>query len=230
MSHEAEFDEYADSYDEALAQGLAATGEDKHYFARGRIEWLKQQLRARAARVRSVLDYGCGTGSATPYFFDVLGVESVLGVDVSAKSLAVARQKYDGLPARFLTMTEHEPAAQLDLAFCSGVFHHIPPAERAACVAYVFRSLRPGGLFAFWENSPWNPGTRYVMSRCPFDADAIMLAPPEARRLLRAAGFEVLRTDFLFIFPHALRALRGLEPRLSRLPLGGQYMVLCRRP
>jgi hypothetical protein len=27
----------------------------------------------------------------------------------------------------------------------------------AAAVDYVYRSLRPGGLFAFWENNPWNP-------------------------------------------------------------------------
>ena len=94
----------------------------------------------------------------------------------------------------------------------------------------VFRRLRPGGLFALWENNPWNPGTRYVMSRIPFDRDAVPLAPPEARRLVRACGFEVLRTDFLFLFPRALRLMRPLEARLSRLPLGAQYQVLCRRP
>jgi hypothetical protein len=31
------FDEYADGYDAALTQGLSVSGEDKHYFARGRI-------------------------------------------------------------------------------------------------------------------------------------------------------------------------------------------------
>jgi hypothetical protein len=89
--------------------------------------------------------------------------------------------------------------------------------------------LRPGAIFAFWENNPWNPGTRYVMRRVPFDRDAVTLSPPEARRWLRSAGFEILRTDFLFIFPRPLRWLRRLEPILSRAPLGGQYQVLCRK-
>ena len=80
------------------------------------------------------------------------------------------------------------------------------------------------------ENNPWNPGTRYVMSRIPFDADAITINPLKGRRLVRAAGFEVVRTDFLFIFPHFLRWLRPLEPALLHLPIGGQYQLLCRRP
>src|SRR5205823_10980749 len=99
----------------------------------------------------------------------------------------------------------------VDLVYTNGVFHHIPVAERPDAVGYVHGALLPGGLFALWENNPWNPGARYVMSRIPFDRDAIMLSARQARDLLRRAGFEVLRTDFLFIFPRPLRALRFLE-------------------
>jgi len=77
---------------------------------------------------------------------------------------------------------------------------------------------------------PWNPATRYVMSRIPFDRDAITLSPPAARRLLREARFEVMHTDFLFFFPRYLSWLRSLEPRLTRLPPGAQYQILCRKP
>jgi hypothetical protein len=97
-------------------------------------------------------------------------------------------------------------------------------------VADIARSPRPGGLFAFWENNPWNPGTRYVMSRIPFDRDAVTLIPPEARQLLQKAGFEILRTDFLFIFPGVLKWLRWIEPSISHLPFGAQYQVLARKP
>jgi hypothetical protein len=68
------------------------------------------------------------------------------------------------------------------------------------------------------------------MSRIPFDRDAITLAPPETRHLLKEGGFEILRTDFLFIFPRMLKPLRALEPLVSRLPFGAQYQVLCRKP
>src|SRR5262245_46421534 len=51
-------------------------------------------------------------------------------------------------------------------------------------VDIVFRAVRPGGLFAFWENNPWNPGTRYIMAQCEFDRDAMMLSTGQAERLL----------------------------------------------
>ena len=77
--------------------------------------------------------------------------------------------------------------------------------------------------------NPWNPGTRLVMRRIPFDRDAKLLSPPHARELLTRAGFNVLRTDFLFLFPRVLSALRPPEGRLARFPVGAQYMVLCRK-
>jgi len=97
-------------------------------------------------------------------------------------------------------------------------------------VGYILRCLRPGGVFALWENNPWNPGARYVMAHCAFDRNAAPLTPPEARNLVRNGGFQILSTDFLFIFPRMLKMFRPLEPWLSGLPLGAQYMVLCRKP
>ena len=129
----------------------------------------------------------------------------------------------------FEAIGEFQPPGQMDLAYCNGVFHHILPEQRAAALALVHRALRDGGMFSFWENNPWSLATRYVMSRCAFDRDAITLSPPEARALLRAGGFEILRTDFRFIFPRALRAFRKIEDYVYRAPLGTQYQILCRK-
>jgi SAM-dependent methyltransferase len=224
-----EFDKYAVDYELALAEGLSVSGEDKNYFARGRIARLASCLRQRVEQPRFALDFGCGTGSATPYLFDLIGVESVLGLDVSAKSLDVAQRTYGSERAQFLLFNQYQPSERIDLVYCNGVFHHIPLSGRAAVVDYIYRLLRPGGLFALWENNPWNPGTRYVMSRIPFDRDAITLTAPETRRLLRAGGFQILRTDFLFIFPRMLSWFRCVEPLVAQLPLGAQYQVLCRK-
>lgn len=225
-----EFDRYAAEYDAALAQGINVSGEDKVYFASGRVAWLASCLNRRAFEPQSAMDFGCGTGSAGQFLFDLIKIKSLVGVDVSPASLEVARRASDSRDAQFLLFNQYEPASQIDLAFCNGVFHHIPVADRAGAIDYVYRSLKPGGFFALWENNPWNPGTRYVMSRIPFDRDAITLSAPETRRLCSARGFEILRTDFLFIFPALLGWLRGIEPLLSSLPLGAQYQVLCRKP
>jgi SAM-dependent methyltransferase len=225
-----DFDRFSSDYDSALAEGLSITGEDKHYYARGRLAWLARSLAKFSVRTKCLIDYGCGTGTSAPLFFELLGAEEIIGLDTSVNSLAVARKTHNTAGTKFYHPDEYQPCGQIDLTFCNGVFHHIPPKKRADAVNYIYRCLRPGGIFAIWENNPWNPGTRYVMSRVPFDRDAIMLSHLETRRIVKDCGFEELRTDFLFIFPKALRFLRWIEPLLSSLPLGGQYQVLCRKP
>ncbi len=224
-----EFDAFAEDYDAALGKGLAISGESKDFFAAGRLKWLARQLEKIGARPRSALDFGCGTGSATPHLFEHLPIQRLTGTDPSEKSLAVAESTWSGeFPVTFRLTGTGTPEPH-DLAYCNGVFHHIPPAHRAAALAEVHRSLAPGGCFAFWENNPWNPVTRYAMSRVPFDRDAILVWPHEARRLLREAGFTVQLTHYVFFFPRSLAPLRAIEPVLCRVPFGGQYLVLARR-
>jgi SAM-dependent methyltransferase len=230
MTDETNFDHYSEDYDSALAESLSATGEDKDFFARGRIAWVAKCLKNLRAQPLAAMDFGCGIGTATPYLLDLLKVESVLGIDASVKCLEVAERTWASEQTRFALLDHYQPRREIDFAYTNGVFHHIPEAKRASAVNLIYHALRPGGLLAFWENNPWNPGTRYVMSRCEFDKDAITLTPARARSLLQGGGFEVLSTDFLFIFPRVLRLLRGIEPFVSRLPFGGQYQVLCRKP
>jgi SAM-dependent methyltransferase len=223
------FDQYAAAYEEALSNALAPSGESREYFAEGRVSWLARCLAEIKQPVGSILDFGCGDGATTPLLVHALNAKTGVGVDVSAKSLEIARKRYAGPQIRYEAIGGFQPSGEMDLAYCNGVFHHIVPAQRAEALAIVQRALRTGGFFSFWENSPWSPATRYVMSRCAFDRDAILLTPPEARALLRDGGFEILRTDFRFIFPRALRAFRKIEDLVYRLPLGTQYQVLCRR-
>src|SRR5689334_7263327 len=100
------FDAYANDYEAALNRGLSVSGESKDYFAVGRVSLLNTCLKRMNLPVRTVLDYGCGTGTSTPLFFDVLGAEKVIGVDPSESSLRVARETYQHLPATFHRIDE----------------------------------------------------------------------------------------------------------------------------
>jgi trans-aconitate methyltransferase len=209
---------------------LSVTGEQKDYFAHRRARHFAECLRWLNVTPAHVFDYGCGTGSSSVILAEALQCPSLLGVDPSHHSISEARSRNGLTSVRFLTMNEYCPVQKMDAAYCNGVFHHIPPADRIEALRFVYDSLRPGGVLAFWENNPWNPGTKYVMSKCAFDEDAITITSREARNLLRAAGFDVLQTDFLFFFPRQLRWLRCLESMLEKVALGGQYQVLCRKP
>jgi SAM-dependent methyltransferase len=223
------FDQYAAAYEQELSHAIAPSGESREYFAEGRLAWLKRCLEEMKQPIATVLDFGCGDGATTPLLLQSLNATLAVGVDVSDKSLDVARKRHATERIRYESPNNFQSFGKMDLAYCNGVFHHIPPGKRAVAVAMVHRALREGGLFSFWENNPWSLATRYVMSRCAFDRDAILLSPPEARALLRAGGFEILRTDFRFIFPHALRAFRKIEDFVYRAPLGTQYQILCRK-
>ncbi|HEV2118186.1 MAG TPA: class I SAM-dependent methyltransferase [Terriglobales bacterium] len=209
---------------------LGPSGEAASYFARSRIERLQTWLQRLGVVPTSVLDYGCGIGGSVPFLREILRPNRILGVDVSPESLVRARQEHGGEGIEFANSRHFLVPSEFQLAFCNGVFHHIPPDHRPAALRYIYDSLVGHGVLALWENNPWNPATRYVMGRCEFDRDAMPISPTRARGLVRKAGFQVLHVSSYFYFPHWLRWLWGLEPSLSRLPLGAQYLVLARKP
>ena len=224
---EAEFDQFATSYNKDLSKSLAITGEGRDFYAQGRIDWTAKCTSRLGLDVRRILDYGCGDGSNAPMLAARFKPDRILGVDISKSSVALASQAHISEKVSFLTTSEWVPDANNDLAYVNGVFHHIKPEERIDILSTIRRALNEKGLLAFWENNPWNPGTRYVMSQCAFDENAITISPWGARRMLSQAGFRILRCDFLFIFPRQLGVLRPAERLLRGLPLGGQFQVLC---
>jgi SAM-dependent methyltransferase len=225
-----EFDLHADTYDADLNQALSVSGEDKDYFASRRVRWVAQCLTKSPEKPSHILDYGCGIGDTSKLLQGAFDARRVVGVDISPRSVELAAERNGTATCQFMSFPDYTSLEAIDLAYCNGVFHHIPIAMRGSAVEYIFYRLRPGGVFSFWENNPWNLGTRYVMSQCVFDHDAVTIPPPEARALLRKQGFEIVRTDYCFFFPRFLGALRFLETRLSHVPLGAQYHILCRRP
>jgi len=224
----APFDEYATDYTAALERGLLVSGENQHYFAERRVDILARSLEVLGHRAGPILDFGCGDGATTCLLQERLGAEAV-GADIAPALVDRAREIRAGSGARFLHTSALQTDGRFALVYCNGVFHHIAPQERAAAMARLRDGLRPGGILALWDNNPWSPAARYVMSRIPFDRDAVMLWPHAGRRLMRANGLRPLRTEYHFVFPRALRALRVAEPLLAVLPLGAQFQILARR-
>ena len=228
MDRNAEFDQFADNYEKILEAPCALSGESPDFYAEQRVLWCRDKLR-RLLPVATVLDFGCGIGGSFSHFFELLGCTTVIGIDPSVKSLRVAKGRYPRYNIRLATPRDFVPNADLPLGFCNGVFHHIPPAERFEALAYVRACLADDGIFAFWENNPWNPVVVYGMSTNEFDRGAQTISPRAATRLIEAAGFRIDSLDFCSFFPHFARRLRPLEKHLRWLPAGAQYLVLARK-
>lgn len=226
------FDEVAGNYEEALQKGLRVSGENAEFFASYRVVWLKRRMKELGITVGAskAIDFGCGTGNSIQHLQRTFGFANLVGLDTSSESLRIADVRYRGLNVVLDSPISFQPEGDADLVYCNGVFHHIPPRERTAAFAMIVASLKRGGVFAFWENNPWNPGTRLVMSRIPFDRDAITMTIPESKRSIEKAGLEVRCVDSCFYFPRSLSWFRGLEPGLCKIPLGAQYLILAQKP
>jgi len=218
----AKFDDYARSYDALHNQNLAASGEPLEYFSAYKRACLE---RLGAPSGEPLLDYGCGIGNVTRALAD--GFREVHGLDPSAESLKVARERVP--TATFHASIHGVPVNYFGSAVLSGVLHHVPRPERAGVLEDVRSKLRPGGRLYVFEHNPLNPVTRRTVATCPFDDDADLLWPWQARRLLAAAGFRDVRLQFIVFFPRPLAALRPLEPHLGWLPLGAQQLVIGTR-
>lgn len=215
--------------DKELQKGLSLTGEDKLYYAFERVKWLNSKLQSYLYRTNTALDFGCGDGVTVPILLNQLELKKVVGIDVSNESIKIAKTEYETPTTSFYTLREFSSSSEFDLVYTNGVFHHIHPAYRSNAINMIHRALRPGGLFAFWENNPWNIGTRIIMSRVAFDKDAIMISPPEAKRMITKGKFSVLDESYKFIFPNMLKKYRIYERYLSRYPIGGQYLILAKK-
>ncbi|HWA85165.1 MAG TPA: class I SAM-dependent methyltransferase [Opitutus sp.] len=231
MTEPSAFDSYADDYEAALNRGLSLTGETRDYYAERRVEFIASYCRRLGLLTDSVCDFGCGTGDTLPLLHRALGAQRLIGLDPSARSLSTARTRHNLANVELATPAAFDSAAsECNIVYCNGVFHHIPPSDRRAVARQILALLRPGGYWFFWENNPFNLGTRWLMSRIPFDRDAIMLVPREARRLGEEVGAIWVETTFHFYFPRLLRPLRKAERWFLRIPLGGQYLVVLRNP
>ncbi len=226
MSREALFDLSAE-YEEMLNKGIGLSGESRQFFIEGRLKGLQALLKP-PFKPNRILDFGCGIGTTSKLLSEMFPQAEVLGVDTSENALEYATEHYGSSKIRFRILHELPQESEFNLCYVNGVFHHIDPAHRPGVVTNIYNAMRSGGMFALFENNPWNPGTRMVMSRIPFDRDAITLTPPETVELLTQAGFKtVCPPKSFFYFPRQLAFLRPLEAALTHLPLGAQYVVLA---
>jgi SAM-dependent methyltransferase len=160
-----------------------------------RAEW-RDELVARLPEGARVVELGCGNGTEETR---VLAERFRLtGVDLSAEQLKRARRRVPGaefLQADFTSVTFDEASVEAVAAFYS--LNHVPRELLPELFARIRGWLVPGGLFLAslgagdtpaWTGE-WLGATTFFSS-----------FPPETNsRLLREAGFELLRDEVVEI-------------------------------
>jgi SAM-dependent methyltransferase len=227
----AEFDKFAEEYLATHTSNLAVTGESPDYFARYKIVEIARRLRSLGVAPKRVLDFGCGIGNSAPHLREAFPQAQITGVDVSEKSLAVARARFGGA-AEFVAYDPNSappgPSEGYDLIFSACVFHHIEAAEHEAIFRRLHERLAPSGVMTIFEHNPVNPVSRYIVATCPFDENAVLIPAGELARRQKQAGFSRVAVTYTGFFPGPLKALRPLEPLMAKVPIGAQYYTLAR--
>ena len=103
---------------------------------------------------KRVLDLGCGYGWHAFYAAEN-GAEKVLGIDLSEKMLAVAREKNTFPNVRFARGAMEDvrfPDGSFDAVLSSLALHYVK--DYAELVSRVYRWLTPGGAFVFSAEHP----------------------------------------------------------------------------
>src|SRR5262249_268638 len=159
------------SYRELVTQSVRVSGEPSEYFAAYKARYLSRRFLA--AKIDKALDYGCGIGALADQLKLAAPNVRIDGFDPSQECLDcwAPRLRAQGRFSCELDSLE----SNYDLIVIANVLHHVRPTEREDVLRKVFGKLAPAGQVVIFEHNPINPFTRWAVSQCPFDDDAVLL-------------------------------------------------------
>jgi ubiquinone/menaquinone biosynthesis C-methylase UbiE len=224
------FDQFGSNYEHLVQASVDFTGLEYDFFVKAKARLIKRFAAGRISQVKSsLLDVGCGVGTLHYHLADTF--THICGVDVSPKSIEIAKERHVEFDYRVMERTcIPYPAAIFDMVTAINVLHHIDPPARQSLLLELKRVVRPDGLVCVIEHNPFNPLTRLAVLRCPFDRDAHLLRATETRRLLRGAGLVRVQSSYFLLGPFSSETAYSVERWLRRLPLGAQYIAVGERP
>ncbi|GAB3099948.1 class I SAM-dependent methyltransferase [Aestuariicella hydrocarbonica] len=228
---EAEFDKFAEEYSNIHNANIRLSGENSDFFSEYKIQDLAKLIDGHDSRSLDILDFGCGVGKSIPYMHKYFPQSHLTGLDVSQKSLNIARhhhapiaefQHFDGQQIPY-------PDASFDIIFTACVFHHIDEEEHESLFTEIYRCLKPGGMFVIFEHNPLNPLTVHAVNTCPFDENAKLIISGRIKKKLTHAHFSDIKLCYRIFFPSLFKRLRPAEMFLTKLPLGAQYYLAAKK-
>jgi SAM-dependent methyltransferase len=185
--------------------------------------YLTRMLRARLPAGASVLEIGCGSG----HLLAALEPSRGVGIDLSGKAIAAARQRYAGKNLHFF---EGDGADRELLRQVGGPFDAIVMVtvatqlddvqdafEALAGVCHARTRLLVYGYSRLWQPILWLAERLGLRHKAPPDS---WLPPEEVGHMLALADFEVVRVDRGVLLPIGIPLLAdALNRYVSRLPM-----------
>jgi ubiquinone/menaquinone biosynthesis C-methylase UbiE len=138
-----------------------------------------------------ILDLGCGTGALLQRLVALAPETTLIGVDLSAPMLAVARQKLPEAVELHVGKVESLPFAQesFDRVISTSAFHYF--REPAQALQAIKRVLKPGGVLVItdWCNDYWTSYGCDLVLRLVNQAHFRAYRTSQYHEMLQASGF-----------------------------------------
>ncbi len=164
--------------------------------------WISQEIHRRCDARAKVIDIGCGAGFLTNEL--ALQQFEVTGIDISAKSLDVAKEYDAAKKVNYIVANAYQLPfgnESFDVACAMDVLEHVEDPQRL--IQEASRVLKPGGLF-FFHTFNRNflsylvaiKGVEWFVKNAPQNMHVyeLFIKPKELQEMLAKEGLEV---DFL---------------------------------
>ena len=163
-----------------------------------------------------ILDLGCGFGLFAMYMALSKPNARVIGLDINARRLQIARDAAAKLGIRNVSFEQHDlrdwrPDQTITGAYALDVFHHVPPASGDRLLCDLFAHLEAGGRFLLKDIDTQPRGMlwfTYLLDALMSPRDDFHYRSAGAwQRQLSASGFAPIRLHYLWDilpYPHIL--------------------------
>ncbi len=186
-----------------------------------RVPWILKTIREHFVHPISIIDFGCGAGMLT----NALSQEGyrVAGIDLSEKSLLIAKQKDATLSVDYRCASIYAapfPKASFEVVCALDILEHVE--KPAKLMQEAARVLKPGGLF-FFHTFNRNPlsyfliikGVEWCVRNTPPNMHVypLFIKPKELAALCKESHLEIT-------------LMRGMRPKFCSLSFAS---MLCTR-
>ena len=198
-------------YDDHL-EGIERARRARRYF----YDYLTRILRVRLPAGRRVLDVGCGAG----HLLAALEPSQGVGIDVSERHVAAARERYGARGLRFIAGDGADPhvlaqaGGPFDAIVLVNVITHLTDVQ-AALEALHPLCHRETRILIYSYSRVWQPVLRIaemLRLKCRQPPES-WLPPEEVVSMLGLADFEVVRRDAQMIMPVGVPLVSNLLNR-----------------
>jgi len=222
-----DFDEWVSEYRDIHNNNIKISGTDSNYFSEFKI--IKVKEHEHNSENIKILDLGCGDGNSEIYFRKYFPSAKIYGIDISEKSIAIAKSR--NIPECYFNVYDGENIPYddnvFDIIFIAGVLHHIDEKYHHSILKSCYRVLKNSGRIYVFEHNPYNPITRKIVKDCVFDKDAKLVTAKNISEKLKNVGFNFTNINYTIFFPRFkfFKYLIAYERYLKWCALGAQYYI-----